>query len=71
MRSREELWDHTEKVEREEKILLIAIGMETGRGRGDQVPSGPAVVDPRLCFALLTSFSLGASTSWAHEVNHV
>lgn len=71
MKSRELLWDHTEKLKREATFLVIAMGMEAGRGRGDQVPSGPAVVDPRLCFALLTSFSLGASTSQAHEGNRV
>lgn len=35
--------------------LVLAIEMGTGGDRGDQVPSGPALLHPRLCFTLLTS----------------
>lgn len=44
--------------------LVLAIGIETGRGRGDQAP---AFLHPRLCFTLLTSLGLRSSTPQSHK----
>jgi len=49
---------------------VMAIGIVTGRGKSDQVPSGPAFLHPRLCFTLLTSLGRGASIYQAHKMTH-